>query len=113
MTAQNVADHADDPNLPFWEMLKAGSDAFLATERPPRVAVCDRRYVFNPAVEGDFDPSAPCPIGIDSTPIAGVLRPSRVISASASGVPPNSRTTTYRTADPIAQKIQESLRGIY
>jgi murein L,D-transpeptidase YafK len=113
MTAQNVADHAGDPNLPFWEMLKAGSDAFFTTERPPRVAVCDRRYVFNPAVEGDFDPSAPCPIGIDSTPIAGVLQPSRVISASASGVPPNSRTITYRTADPIAQKIQESLRGIY
>jgi len=113
MTAQNLAGHAGDPNLPFWEMLKAGSDAFLATERPPRVAVCDRRYVFNPAVEGDFDPSAPCPIGIDSTPIAGVRQPFREISANASGVPPNTRTTAYRTADPIAQKIQESLRGIY
>ena len=113
MTARNVADHVGDPNLPFWEMLQAGSDAFLATERPPRVAVCDRRYVFNPAVEGDFDPSAPCPVGIDSTPIAGALQPSREISASASGVSPNSRTITYRTADPIAQKIQESLRGIY
>ena len=113
MTARNVADHAGDPNLPFWEMLKAGNDAFAATELPPRVAVCDRRYVFNPAVEGDFDPSAPCPIGINSTPIAGALQPSREISASASGVSPNSRTITYRTADPIAQKIQESLRGIY
>ena len=113
MTARNVADHAGDPNLPFWEMLQGGSDAFLATERPPRVAVCDRRYVFNPAVEGDFDPSAPCPVGIDSTPIAGALQPSREISASASGVSPNSRTITYRTADPIARKIQESMRGIY
>jgi murein L,D-transpeptidase YafK len=113
MTARNVADHAGDPNLPFWEMLQAGSDAFLVTERPPRVAVCDRRYVFNPAVEGDFDPSAPCPVGIDSTLIAGALQPSREISASASGVSPNSRTITYRTADPIAQKIQESLREIY
>ena len=113
MTAQNLAGHAGDPNLPFWKMLKAGNDAFLATERPLRVAVCDRRYVFNPAVEGDFDPSAPCPIGIDSTPIAGVRQPFREISANASGVPPNTRTTAYRTADPIAQKIQESLRGIY
>src|ERR1700757_1458374 len=50
MTAQNLAEHAGDPNLPFWEMLKVGSDAFLATERPPRVAVCDRRYVFNAAI---------------------------------------------------------------
>jgi len=113
MTARNLAGHAGDPNLPFWKMLKAGSDAFLATERPPRVAVCDRRYVFNPAVEGDFDPGAPCPIGINSTLIAGALQPSREISASASGVPPNTRTIAHRTADPLAQKIQESLRGIY
>jgi len=113
MTAQNVANHASDPNLPFWEMLKVGSDAFLATERPPRVAVCGQRYVFNPALEGDFDPSAPCPVGIDSAPMANTLQPSREVSASASSVPPNTRIITYRTADPIAQKIQESLRGIY
>jgi murein L,D-transpeptidase YafK len=113
MTAQNLARHAADPNLPFWAMLKAGSDAFTAAERPPRVAVCDRRYVFNPAVAGDFDPGAPCPIGIDSTPIAGAPQPSGAVSASASEVPPNTRTVAYRTADPIAQKIQDSLRGIY
>jgi murein L,D-transpeptidase YafK len=113
MTAQHLASHAGDPNLPFWEMLKAGSDAFLATEQPPRVAVCDRRYVFNSVLTGEFNPSAPCPIGIDSTPIAGVLQPSREISASTSAVPPNTRTVAYRTADPIARKIQESLRGIY
>ena len=111
MTAQNLAGHAGDPNMPFWEMLKAGNDAFLATERPPRVAVCDRQYVFNPAVAGDFDPSAPCPIDIDSTPIAGTLQPSRETFASA--VAPDKRTTAYPTADPIAQKIRESLRGIY
>jgi murein L,D-transpeptidase YafK len=111
MTAQNLASHAADPNMPFWEMLKVGSDGFLATERPPRVAVCDRRYVFNAAVAGDFDPSAPCPIGIDSTPIAGALQASQ--SASISALPPNSRMVAYRTDDPIAQKIKENLRGIY
>jgi murein L,D-transpeptidase YafK len=111
MTAQNLASHAGDPNVPFWEMLKAGNDAFLATERPPRVAVCGRRYIFNPAVSGDFDPSAPCPIDIDSRPIAGTSQPSRETLASA--VPPDKRTTVYPTADPIAQKIKESLRGIY
>jgi murein L,D-transpeptidase YafK len=111
MTAQNLARHAGDPNMLFWEMLKTGSDAFLATGRPPTIAVCDRRYVFNPAIVGDFDPSAPCPIGIDSTPIAGALQPSR--EASASAVPPSAGTTAYRTADPFAQKIEESLRRIY
>ena len=35
MTTQNLARHADDPNTPFWEMLKTGSDAFLSTGRPP------------------------------------------------------------------------------
>ena len=67
MTPQNMAGHATDPNLPFWKMLKTGSDTFLATRRPPAVAVCDRRYVFNPAVAlDDLDPTAPCPRGIDS-----------------------------------------------
>jgi murein L,D-transpeptidase YafK len=113
MTAQNLASHAGDPNLPFWEMLKEGSDAFSATERPPRVAVCDRRYVFNPANAGDFDPSAPCPIGVDSTPIAGAPDPSREVAATANAIPPNARTVAYRTPDPIAEKIKESLRGIY
>jgi murein L,D-transpeptidase YafK len=93
-------------------MLKAGSDAFLATERPPKVAVCDRRYVFNPAIAGDFDPSAPCPAGIDSVSVASAPQSSSEISASASAAAPNTRTA-YRTADPIAEKIKDSLRGIY
>jgi murein L,D-transpeptidase YafK len=111
MTAQNLASHAGDPNMPFWEMLKVGNDEFLATERPPRVAVCDRRYVFKTAVAGDFDPTDPCPSGIDSTPLAGALQASQ--SASISAVSPNSGTVAYRTDDPIAQKLKESLRGIY
>jgi len=52
MTTQNLARHADNPNVPFWEMLKSADDAFFATERPPSVAVCDQRYVFNPIVAG-------------------------------------------------------------
>src|SRR5260370_19986601 len=48
MTTQNLARHADDPNAPFWQVLKTGSDAFFATGRPPSVAVCDQHYVFNP-----------------------------------------------------------------
>jgi murein L,D-transpeptidase YafK len=110
MTAQNLARHAGDPNMPFWEMLKAGNDAFLATERPPRVAVCERRYVFNPAVEGNFDASAPCPIGIVSTPMTAALGPSRATSVGAGAPQPGA---VARTADPIAQKITESLSGLY
>jgi murein L,D-transpeptidase YafK len=65
MTDQNLASHAHDRNAPFWQMLKAGSDAFLATRRPPKVGVCDLRYVFNPLTDEDLDPSAPCPPGVD------------------------------------------------
>jgi murein L,D-transpeptidase YafK len=111
MTAQNLASHTGDPNMPYWEMLKTGSDAFFAAERPPRVAVCDRRYVFNPAVTGDLDPSAPCPPGIDSAAIAGVLQLPQ--SASTSAGLSNTGTIAYRSDDQIAQKIKENLRGIY
>jgi murein L,D-transpeptidase YafK len=69
LTAQNIARHAGDPNIPFWEMLRTGSDAFHATGRPPTVAVCERRYVFNPGViDDDLDASGPCPPGINVTP---------------------------------------------
>ena len=71
MTAENLARHADDPNTPFWDMLRTGSDAFLATGQPPKVAVCGQRYVFNPILaDNDLDSRAPCPPGIESTPVA-------------------------------------------
>jgi murein L,D-transpeptidase YafK len=71
MTAENLVRHAEDPNAPFWEMLKTGNDAFSAASVPPTIAVCNQRYVFNPSFKGkDLDPSDPCPSGIDSTPLA-------------------------------------------
>jgi murein L,D-transpeptidase YafK len=109
MTAQNLARHAGDPNMPFWQMLKAGSDAFLVTEQPPRVAVCDRRYVFNPLVGGDLDPSAPCPLGSDSPAVAEATQPTRTASVIAASS--NTGTVAYHAND--AQIINASLRGLY
>ena len=75
MTTQNLARYADDPNAPFWQVLKMGSDAFFATGQPPSVAVCDQHYVFNPGITvNDLDPSAPCPPEINSTPVAAALQ---------------------------------------
>jgi len=114
MTATNLARHAGDPNLPFWQMLKSGSDVFMATQQPPRVAVCDRHYAFNPdmnpALPSDLDPSAPCPPGLDSPTIAQVQQPAPSGYATS---PPQTATVAYH--DPIAQKIQKltDLRGIY
>lgn len=72
MTEENIARYADDPNAPFWKMLKSGSDAFAEIRLPPRVAVCGQQYVFNaPASAKDLDPVAPCPPEIRSTDVAG------------------------------------------
>lgn len=113
MTAQNLARHAGDSNLQFWQTLKSGSDAFMATAQPPRVAVCDRRYVFNPvinpALAADLDPSAPCPVGIDSPTIAQAQQAAHSGFATSS---PHPGTVAYRTEGPIAEKIRD-LRGIY
>ncbi|MCA2371064.1 murein L,D-transpeptidase [Agrobacterium genomosp. 3 str. CIP 111-78] len=66
MTAENMARHRDDPNIPFWRTLKEGYDIFAMTRRQPKVSVCDRRYVFNTEFTGGEprDPLAACPAGV-------------------------------------------------
>ncbi|MHA1157360.1 MAG: L,D-transpeptidase family protein [Alphaproteobacteria bacterium] len=62
MTTENFVRHRDDPNMPFWRALKEGHDHFEVTRRPPKIDVCNKRYVFN-AEAGDaiFDPTGACP----------------------------------------------------
>ena len=50
MTAENMAEHRNNPNYEFWKMLKVGYDYFELTKQPPDVEVCDRKYVFNKQV---------------------------------------------------------------
>jgi murein L,D-transpeptidase YafK len=47
MTPANFAKHRNNPNIPFWRMLKEGSDHFEITRQEPKVDVCEKRYVFN------------------------------------------------------------------
>src|SRR5436190_15592527 len=47
MTPLNLVKHIDNPNMPFWRMLKEGNDHFEVTNLEPKVAVCERRYVFD------------------------------------------------------------------
>ncbi|MGH2340574.1 L,D-transpeptidase family protein [Segnochrobactraceae bacterium EtOH-i3] len=62
MTPENLAEHADNPNMAFWKMLKEGSDHFEVTGSVPKVDVCGRKYVFDAqAKTGSFNPSASCP----------------------------------------------------
>jgi len=65
MTAANMARYRNDPNYEFWKMLKQGYDQFEVAHLPPKVDVCEGRYVFNEiAAEGQSFPASPngaCP----------------------------------------------------
>jgi murein L,D-transpeptidase YafK len=77
MTPANLARHRTNPNMPFWKMLKEGSDHFEVTHMEPKVDVCDRHYVFDaqqPANSSKplvFSPSAHCPAYEVADEIAG------------------------------------------
>ena len=64
MTPENMARHRDSEHFEFWKMLKVGYDHFELTKRPPKVDVCERKYVFNqvPQIENAaFVANATCP----------------------------------------------------
>ncbi len=48
MTPVNMAKHRNNPNMPFWKMIKQGNDHFEVTREEPRVEFCENKYVFNP-----------------------------------------------------------------
>src|SRR5690606_32610253 len=68
MTPVNMAKHRNNPNMPFWKMLKQGYDHFEVTHLEPKVDVCEKRYVFNAAAPANastplsFNPAGKCPV---------------------------------------------------
>ena len=62
MTVENMVANRSDPNFAFWKNLKEGYDAFEFSKRQPKVAACNRRYVFNADFDRDpTNPLAACP----------------------------------------------------
>ncbi len=63
MTPANMARYKDDPNYPFWKNLKEGYDHFEISRTPPKVDVCEKRYVFDAVTENGarFSPTGACP----------------------------------------------------
>ncbi len=67
LTAANLARHRNSPNMPFWKMLKEGSDHFEVTHLEPKVDVCDKHYVFDAQPPANstkplaFTPTGRCP----------------------------------------------------
>jgi murein L,D-transpeptidase YafK len=80
MTALNMAKHRNNANFAFWKMLKEGHDHFNATHQEPKVAVCEKHYVFDAAAPDDstkplsFNPKGACPTyQLDKTVADAVL----------------------------------------
>ncbi len=80
MTAVNLAKHRNNPNMPFWKMIKEGNDHFEVTHQEPKVEFCEHKYVFDPAAPPgstkplQFNASAQCPAYVIPDDIASAVR---------------------------------------
>ncbi|CCD88294.1 conserved protein of unknown function [Bradyrhizobium sp. ORS 285] len=80
MTPVNMAKHRNNPNMPFWRMIKEGYDAFEVTRQEPKVDFCEKKYVFNaqkpPGATRDpvFDAAAKCPAYVVPDEITTAVR---------------------------------------
>jgi murein L,D-transpeptidase YafK len=80
MTPVNMAKHRNNPNMPFWKMIKEGWDHFEVTRQEPKVDFCEKKYVFDAAKAPNatkdpvFDASAKCPAYVIPDEIADAVR---------------------------------------
>src|SRR3954453_20466726 len=80
MTPVNMAKHRNNPNMPFWKMIKEGYDHFEVTRQEPKVDFCEKKYVFDAAKAPDakrdpvFDAAAKCPAYVIPDEVADAVR---------------------------------------
>jgi murein L,D-transpeptidase YafK len=79
MTPLNMARHRNNPNMPFWKMIKQGYDHFEVTKQEPKVEFCENRYVFDPAQPNasrpmPFSAASKCPVYEVPGEIANAVR---------------------------------------
>jgi hypothetical protein len=80
MTPINMAKHRNNPNMPFWKMIKEGYDHFEVTRQEPKVDFCEKKYVFDairaPNAKRDpvFEASAKCPVYAIPEDVADAVR---------------------------------------
>jgi murein L,D-transpeptidase YafK len=80
MTPVNMAKHRNNPNMPFWKMIKEGYDHFEVTRQEPKVDFCEKKYVFDamraPNAKSDpvFNASAKCPAYAIPEEVADAVR---------------------------------------
>jgi murein L,D-transpeptidase YafK len=80
MTPVNMAKHRNNPNMPFWRMIKEGNDHFEVTKQEPKVDFCEKKYVFdavrapNATRDPVFEASAKCPAYVIPDEVADAVR---------------------------------------
>ena len=80
MTPVNMAKHRNNPNMPFWRMIKEGNDHFEVTKQEPKVDFCEKKYVFDAVKAPDakrdpvFEASGKCPAYVIPEEIADAVR---------------------------------------
>ncbi len=89
MTPVNMAKHRNNPNMPFWKMIKQGWDHFEVTRQEPKVDFCEKKYVFDAQKAPDakrepvFDASAKCPAYVIPEEVADAVREKQQEDAAA------------------------------
>ncbi|RIA55890.1 L,D-transpeptidase family protein [Dichotomicrobium thermohalophilum] len=117
MTEENMARHQGNRWYGFWQMLKAGYDAFEQTRVQPSIAVCEKRYLVNAEFLGDVakpDPKKECPphrildpetilarLAGEETEVAAQSRPTNKRQPQETTA---SISQTPRTAEPKSQR---------
>ena len=64
MSAQNLAKHADNPNMSFWKDIKEGYDRFEISKAPVSWDVCNKEYVFDVPGGSSLDALGSCPVTV-------------------------------------------------
>jgi murein L,D-transpeptidase YafK len=63
MTETNLASYAGNAWIDFWRDLKRGYDAFESTRNPPKIGICDKRYVIETVLPGAETTPKPAKLG--------------------------------------------------
>ncbi len=73
MSAENMARHRTDPNFPFWQNLKEGSDRFEASAEELAVSVQDGRYAFAPSRNPETEAAVATRRAVEAARIAALV----------------------------------------
>ncbi|WP_237153289.1 L,D-transpeptidase family protein [Oryzibacter oryziterrae] len=115
LTAENMGKHWDDPNMPFWKMLKEGYDTFELTHQEPKVDVCGRKYVFNANPAQPLNTIEACPADLGQPPALLASLQAKAKADEAKAVTLFAELEEKRKADEehkiqIAQAAEEAKR---